>query len=180
MKRKILVLLLISIFAVSSFAQEKKNAVFVDFGSTIIGVMNGGFGIGFGYERALSDNFSVMVSASYIGFTIAGYKYDTEYLGISAGLRARYYPLSNPVGGWYIDIGGGYSYIGITYDEKATSNIFEAGILTGWKFIFRPGFFLEPGIRYTFVFGEINTPSGSASISAVGGFSFWLGLGWAF
>jgi hypothetical protein len=78
------------------------------------------------------------------------------------------------------DVGGDYSYIAVSYGDKADSHILEAGVLTGWKFVFGGGFFLEPGLGYRFTLGDVNTPIGSASIPPIGGFTWWLGLGWAF
>jgi len=180
--KRFLVLFLATFISLSSFAQERNSAVFVDLGSTIAGVMGGGFGIGFGYEQGIADNISLLVNASYIGFTIDGgiLNHDTEFLGISAGLGVRYYPLNNPVNGWFFDVSGIYSYINIKHGDEAVSNLFEMRLLTGWKFVFPSGFFLEPGLRYTIVFGDIKMPAGAASVPSVGGLGLWLGLGIAF
>jgi hypothetical protein len=165
------------------FAQEQNNAIFVDLGSTITGVIGGGFGLGLGYERGISNSFSVMVNASYIGFTIKGFTHDTEFLAIAAGLGIRCYPLAihNPVKGWFFDIGGAYSHINIKHGEEAVSNLFELRLLTGWKVVFGQSFFLEPGFRYTHAFGDVNMPIGSdLSADSLSGFSMWFGMGWAF
>ncbi|MDR2803505.1 MAG: hypothetical protein LBB22_04350 [Treponema sp.] len=187
-KKTVFAIVLTAILSVQSFAQEIPNAVFVDFGTTISGVLLGGFGIGLGYERGLSDYISVMISAAYIGFVLEGETFgsytrpDTIYTGISVGAHARVYPLADVVRRWFIDVGGNYSHITIEFGDKADSDLFEIGAVTGWKFVFgdSSGFFLEPGLGYTFVFGDINTPLGSADIPATDGFRLWLGLGWAF
>jgi hypothetical protein len=182
-KKKILGAFLATFLSVSLFAQEApspSNAVFVDFGSTIIGVLFGGFGIGLGYERGFTKNFSALIKASYMGFTIQGSPYDTAFLGVSTGLHARYYPLGDAVKRWFFDVGGDYSYIEVTYGDKMDSHIFELGALTGWKFVYGGGFFLETGLGYKFIFEKINAPTGSASIPAMNGFTLWLGMGWAF
>ncbi|MDR1072144.1 MAG: autotransporter outer membrane beta-barrel domain-containing protein [Treponema sp.] len=181
MKKKILGAFLAAFLSVSSFAQETvPNAIFVDFGSTIIAALAGGFGIGLGYERGLTNNFSTLINASYIGFTVKDSTQDTKFLGASAGLHARYYPLSGAVKRWFIDVGGNYSYIAITYGDKVDSHIFEVGALTGWKFVFGGGFFLEPGVGYRFIFGDVNTPAGSASVAPTSGVTWRFGMGWAF
>jgi hypothetical protein len=181
-KKYILGLFLTAFLAVSSFGQEIPNAIFVDFGSTILGVLIGGFGVGLGYEHGLTDNFSTLINASYIGTTIKGQGlYDTEFLGISAGLQARYYPLGSSIRRWFVGILGNYSYFSITYGDKIESNVFEAGALSGWKFVFESsGFFLEPGLGYTLVFQDIKTPVGATSIPQTSGFRLWFGMGWAF
>ena len=182
MKKKVLCLLLAVFITVASFAEEKNNAVFVDFGSIISGVFSGGFGLGLGYERGLTDNFSALFVASYLGFSNEILSIEFDSTVISVGLAGRYYPLTNPVSGWFIDVGGIYSYINMSYDgEEATSNIFELRLLTGWKIVFNSGFFLEPGVRYTVVLGDINYPSGTSdSAASIGGLSYFLGIGWAF
>lgn len=186
MKRKILGLFLATAMTASAFAQEVPNSVFVDFGTTVIGIMAGGFGIGLGYERGITDNFSAIINASYIGTTItapSGATFDKlEYTGAGVGIHARYYPLGNSVKRWFIDAGGAYSYISMAYGDTITSNLFEIGILTGWKFVFGEsgGFFLEPGLGYSLIFGDLNTPNGSWAVPQTGGFRLWLGMGWAF
>jgi hypothetical protein len=186
MKKKVLGLFFAAFLSVSTFAQEVPNAVFVDFGSTIVGVLLGGFGIGLGYERGIADNLSAIITAGYIGYKIEKSTVivnDTEYLGVSGGVHLRYYPLSEAVKRWFIDIGGTYSYMEITFDGiKAESNVVEVAALTGWKFVFGEsgGFFLEPGLGYRFIFGDIKTPVGSAELPSMSGFTLWLGMGWAF
>jgi hypothetical protein len=182
-KRGLLILILVAFLSGMVFAEEKNNAIFVDVGSTITGVIAGGFGFGLGYERGITDSFSAIVNASYVGFTIDGFPHDTGFLGIAAGLGVRYYPLAvhNPVQGWFIDIGGALSHINIKHGEEAVSNVFELRLLTGWKLVFGQGFFLEPGFRYTLAFGDVNMPIGSdLSADSLSGFALWLGMGWAF
>jgi hypothetical protein len=181
MKKKVLGVFLAAFLSVSSFAQEMvPTAVFVDFGSTIIAALAGGFGIGLGYERGLTNNFSALINASYIGFTAQGSPQDTKFLSASAGLHARYYPLRDAVKRLFVDVGGTYSYVAIIYGDKVDSHVFELGALIGWKFVFGGGFFLEPGVGYRVIFGEVNTPAGSASIAPTSGVTWRLGMGWAF
>jgi hypothetical protein len=184
MKKVIASLIFAGFVSTASFAQEVKNAVFVDFGSTLVGALAGGFGIGLGYERGLSENLSVQAVFNYIGFSITGnqYLYDTNYLGIGFGAHARFYPSGTAVRGFFLDVGGDYSYISIEFGEKAESSIFNVEAKAGWKFIFGDsgGFFFEPGLRYSMSFGEVKFPAGAASIPAISGFGLWLGMGWAF
>jgi hypothetical protein len=103
MKKKILGAVLAAFLSVSSFAQETvPNAVFVDFGSPIIAALFGGFGIGLGYERGLTEKFSALIKASYIGVRIKGSPEDTTFLSVAGGLHARYYPLGGAVKRWFL------------------------------------------------------------------------------
>ncbi|MDR2446015.1 MAG: autotransporter outer membrane beta-barrel domain-containing protein [Treponema sp.] len=181
MKKKVLGAFLAAFMSVSSFAQETApNAVFVDFGSTIFAALFGGFGSGLGYERELTKNFSALIKAGFIGIRIKSSPHDTQILSATGGLYGRYYPLGDAVKRWFIDVGGSYSYMAVRYGDKIDSHIFEIGALTGWKFVFGGGFFLEPGLGYRFIFGDINTPIGSQAIPQIEGFTVGLGMGWAF
>jgi hypothetical protein len=184
MKKIIASLIFAGFVSTASFSQEAENAVFVNFGSTLVGVLAGGFGVGLGYERGLSDHLSVQAVFSYIGFSTKGSQFiaDTEYLGIGFEAHARLYPLGTAVQGLFLDVGGEYSYISVEFNEKLESSIFRAEAKAGWKFVFGggSGFFLEPGVCYGIIFGELKLPAGAASVPAVGGLGFWLGMGWAF
>ncbi|MDR2658868.1 MAG: hypothetical protein LBC27_02600 [Spirochaetaceae bacterium] len=183
MKQKVLPLVFLAAFSIQSFAQEETaNAVFIDLSSTIIGVTSGGFGIGAGYERALNNYFSVLGNFSVIGFEVNG----GEYLGIGVIVYGRTYPFSGgtAVREFFISIGGGYSYIDIKYNgEEDVSNIVEAKILVGWKFVFgHPnGIFLEPAAGIGFVFADkVNTPPGMGTVPLSNKIQYGVSLGYAF
>ena len=180
--KKFLMLFLVVFISVSSFAQERNNAIFVDVGATLVSALAGGFGTALQYERGLSENFSALFYTGLIKITMDGgrWRHDTDFLGIVAGVGMRYYPFHNPVRGWFVDVAGAYNYVKIKHGEEAISNLFELRLLTGWKFVFRPGFFLEPGIRYTFAFGDLKLPAITASEPKLGGLGLWIGIGWAF
>ncbi|MDR2602928.1 MAG: hypothetical protein LBC53_10855 [Spirochaetaceae bacterium] len=183
MKQKILALVFLAAFSIQSFAQEEtKNAVFVDFGPTVLGAIAGGFGIGLGYERALTSKFSALGNFSVIGFNIE----QNKYFGLAIGVHGRFYPISGgtAVKKFYIDLGGTYSNINMEYSgDKAASNIIEAGVMLGWKFVLgnaSSGLFLEPTAGWGFVFGEVKVPSGMRPIPVNGGAKFGVNIGYAF
>jgi hypothetical protein len=164
----------------SAFAQERErqNAVFVDLGYPIAGLLLGGFGIGAGYERAFLPQISVRGNVGYIGYSNS----DLDFMGFDIGAGLRYYPLSSAVGKFYIEGGFVYSPILIKHKgEEAASNIFVIAASLGWKVIYKTGFFLEPYIGYKIGIGELNMPKGLSSVSYdPSGLAYGIGLGWAF
>jgi hypothetical protein len=180
MKKKMVSLVIAAALTGSVFAQEENaNAIFIDFESLITGLSVGGFGLGLGYERALTESISALGILGAIGFkkNADGISaYDTEYFGFYGDIHARYYPLKSAVNKLFIDIGAGYSHISVEYGEKATSDVFGIGVRVGWKFSKRPVFF-EPAVAYDKSFGEVKMPNGSASIPPLDGVKFGASLG---
>ncbi|MDR1363820.1 MAG: hypothetical protein LBJ35_07225 [Spirochaetaceae bacterium] len=181
MKKKLYAVILAALISAPSFARETSNAVFVDAGIAVLSAIYNGFGVGIGYEHALSDGFSVVLNGS--GFNL---DYDNEaYFGMNAGLHTRCYLFSNAVKGLFMDIGGAYAYTSIEHNSQtAVSHTFELSAMAGWKIVFgkTAGLFLEPGYGYAFNFGKINRPAGVSSLKNTpsNGQRLWIGLGFAF
>jgi hypothetical protein len=133
----------------------KQNYVFVDFAPLLAGVLEGGFGIGAGYERAINDRFSV---AGYFDYLSVG-----DISAFDVLLRPRFYPLGSALSGFYVGgiVGYGmvtiqednYEYGGYGEEKKESSyGMFTFGAEVGWKFIFASGLSAEPWLGY--VVGE--------------------------
>jgi hypothetical protein len=178
--KKIITAIVLSalVFGGGLSAQERQNAVFVDLGYPLAGLILGGFGIGGGYERALLPQVSVRANVGYLGFSVSDY----DFTGFDISAGARFYPLRTAVSKLYIEGALGYSPISVTYkSEEASTNLFTVAGVVGWKAVFGVGFFLEPYIGYRYGIGELNLPSGLNSISySATGLSYGIGLGWAF
>jgi hypothetical protein len=177
MKKTIVLCMALLVIAGSAGAQEK-NALFVDLGYPLVGLIYGGFGIGGGYERALLPQVSVYGNAGYVGFTLE----DLDYLGFDVSAGLRYYPMSNAVRGFYIGGLAGVSPITMSYsgDRTISFPVTVAG-LVGWKGIVAGGFFWEPYVGYRWVFGEMKLPAGVGQTDYdLEGLTFGIGIGWAF
>ncbi|MDR2658545.1 MAG: hypothetical protein LBC27_00940 [Spirochaetaceae bacterium] len=183
------ILALVLIPSAPLFAEEDaepSNAVFIDVGEAVLAAIYNGFGAGAGYERALSDNFSVIISGDV--FSIDYNK--ARYFGLGAGMHTRYYLLRRRIKDLFIDMGGNYAYTSIEYNNQTiASNTFELSVLAGWKFVLGKdaGLFIEPGYGYTFNFGEIKLPDGvddgltnTLKSNPINGQKLWLGVGFAF
>ncbi|MDR0670029.1 MAG: hypothetical protein LBF95_08100 [Treponema sp.] len=183
MKRIIMVCVLVLVSG-CVFAQEmpretgKKNAVFVDLGYPIMGLIFGGFGIGGGYERAALPQVSISGNVGYVGFTLN----DVEYLGFDISAVIRYYPSGMAVSKFYIGAMGSCSPLSITYNgSKETSYPLTVAGMAGWKNVAGGGFFWEPYVGYRKSFGELKLPAGLGNLDyELTGLMFGVGLGWAF
>lgn len=169
----------------SVFAQEteKKNAVFVDLGYPILGLISGGFGIGLGYERALLPQLSVRGNVGYLGFDATDSNSNTlKYVGFDLVAGLRYYPLNSAISKLYLEGAFGVSPISMTYKgEKVNSSPVTIAVTAGWKAVFGGGLFLEPYVGYRRAIGEVKFPNNAPSISYdVNGLTYGFGLGWAF
>ncbi|MDR1219845.1 MAG: hypothetical protein LBK73_09590 [Treponema sp.] len=133
------------------------NYVFVDFAPLLAGVLSGGFGIGFGYERAFVDPFSI---AFY--FDIMGVSGSSSLFAWDILIRPRWYPLKSAVGKWYLGAILGYGMLIEEDYYSSTTSAFTVGLETGYKFVFGH-FGLEPWIGYT--------------LGSYGGFKFGATLG---
>jgi hypothetical protein len=175
--KKTIVLCMALVIAGSAGAQEK-NALFVDLGYPLVGLIYGGFGIGGGYERALLPQLSVYGNAGYVGFTLE----DLDYLEFDVSAGLRYYPMGNAVRGFYIGGLAGVSPITMSYgSDRASSFPVTVAGLVGWKIITASGFFWEPYLGYRFVFGEVKLPAGTGQFNYdPEGPAFGIGIGWAF
>jgi hypothetical protein len=113
------------------------NYLFVDFAPLLVGVAAGGFGIGFGYERAFADPFSIAFYADVISIS------ESSLFAWDLLIRPRWYPFKSAVGKWYLGAIVGYG------DSSSTTSAFTIGLETGYKFVFGH-FGLEPWLGFTF------------------------------
>ncbi|MDR0731267.1 MAG: hypothetical protein LBF63_06320 [Treponema sp.] len=160
---------------------EKKNAVFVDAGYLLMGLIYGGFGIGGGYERALLPQLSVAGNFGYVGFSLE----NMEYLGFEIRVDVRYYPFGTAPGKFYIGAVTSCASISITYNSsRETSYPVTVAGIAGWKGVSGGGFFWEPYVGYRKGFGELKLPAGAGSSDhlsgLINGLFFGVGLGWVF
>jgi hypothetical protein len=146
------------------------NAVQVDLGYLLAGLLGGGFGIGGAYERAITDQISVKGIGGFLTWPIAGYTF------IDAYGEGRYYIFPTALNGPFV--GGGAGATLATFDDGVTTETY-----------FWPGILLEAGYKYTFgedatsgFFGEafVGFQSVFGSITGYGGFNYGFGLGYAF
>jgi hypothetical protein len=119
-------------------AANKKNYVFVDFAPLLAGVLLEGFGVGGGYERALTNYFSVVGYFDYLAVKDAA--------AFDVLLRPRVYTSGTALSGFYI--GGIIGYGMVIGGEGMVSFGAEAG----WKYITASGLSAEPWLG--FVTGE--------------------------
>jgi hypothetical protein len=133
------------------------NYLFVDFAPLLAGLLENGYGIGLGYERAFTDMISI---AFYFDVISASNESGSSSLfGWDILIRPRLYPSTSAVGGWYVGAMIGYGmlikeeeYYGYGYDYNYDSDldsVFTIGLETGYKFVFGH-FGLEPWIGYAF------------------------------
>jgi hypothetical protein len=126
-----------------------RNYAFVDFAPLFLGLAVDGFGIGFGYERAFADPFSIAFYVDVLGAP--------DVSAFDLLIRPRWYPLGTSVGGWYLGAILGYGMADST-------SAFTIGLETGYKFVFGH-FGLEPWLGFT--------------LGAYGGLKFGATLGFA-
>jgi len=88
--------------------EDLQNAVYLNPSPLLLGLLFGGIGVGLGYERGITDNFSAMANVGYAH----GERYGVTLTMVSSEIHGRYYPLGGSVKGWFIDAFGGYSYFG--------------------------------------------------------------------
>lgn len=170
MKRIVLLVAMVVCIAVSAYSQEKvvaKNAININLGTTVTGLIIGGWGIGGGYERALGDVVAIKLNGDYVSGNIFG----TPISYWDAVASLRFYTEAKAVEGFVVDLGGGAfglnigTYEGIIPFAQAT---------LGYKWNFG-GFFFEPSIGYQLAFAEIAGTSFRA-----GGIYIGLNFGPAF
>jgi hypothetical protein len=144
----------VSLNAQTASEEGKQNYLFVDFAPLLVGAIGGGWGIGIGYERAIVNHFSI---AGYFDYT--GIEYEVSIFDVL--VRPRFYPLGSAVNGLFIGgvlgYGSGevrsdyYDYDYYYYDWRWESySAVIVGIETGWKFVSKGGFAVEPWLGYTF------------------------------
>jgi hypothetical protein len=137
----------VSLNAQTTSGDGKQNYLFVDLAPLLVGVIDGGWGIGVGYERAVMNNLSIAGYFDYLSLN-GGYAFD-------ALIRPRFYPFGSAVNGLFaggmLGYGMGevetYGYYGDGYESFSA---FTIGVEAGWKFVSNGGFAVEPWLGYVF------------------------------
>jgi hypothetical protein len=164
---------------------DASNALYIDVSYLVAAVQAGGrgFGLGFGYERAITPLFALLVGGGGMGVKLESDWGDfLNYVGVDGYLHGRIYPFRSAIGKFYLDAGAGYTYISMEYlGEKAQSHIGTVGGQIGFKFIFKWHFLIEPFFGYDYSFGTLHIPSSlTMDHPTRGGFRYGLLVGAAF
>jgi hypothetical protein len=151
-----------------------KNSLYIDALSPLLGISNGGFGLGLGYERAVTpflglSGAGVWAFAPLSQFGVEGSLHIAAFEG-----AARFYPLYSSTRGLFLGIrAGGFIITGSGYDAderlESLSAIPTASAEIGWKFLAgtqKSALILEPFIRYAVLLpGTISALYGDRSSS---------------
>ncbi len=151
-----------------------KNGLYIDALSPLLGISNGGFGLGFGYERAITpflglSGAGVWAFAPLSQFDVGGSLHIAALEG-----AVRFYPFYNSTRGLFLGIrAGGFIITGTGYkaDDRleSLSAIPTASAEIGWKFLAgskKSALILEPFIRYAVLLpGTISALYGNRSSS---------------
>jgi hypothetical protein len=146
MKRCLLAFVLILSITPGIFSQNSQNknhTIFIDFFPMVNGIFSGGVGLGTGYEHTIGQYFAV---GGYINF----YTNFDKSITYNIVVDGKFYPLKTKAGNLFIDTGLGYRRRQ-TDDDNIHCLVGLAH--TGWRFIFKNGLVLEPGIglRYDII-----------------------------
>jgi hypothetical protein len=155
----------------TGFAQNAiKNAFFLDLGPLLDGLTRGGWGLGAGYERAITPQISLL---GHVVYETRSNTYRSSYIDIN--VHGRYYFINGPaVSGLFAGIGLGGEFVTFAQGspDETKGGIFDISATVGYKWISDPGFFLEPYLGYTYGVGEYARSNTEVK--------FGLNLGWAF
>ena len=104
--------------------------------------------LGIGYEHMIANSFAV--GGEFFVLTNFSDNVSLYFIG-----NFKYYPIKTKVGNMYADIGLGYR------QNRPRDDVFHSFIglaHIGWKFIFKNGFVIEPGIGIGFYGNEKYRP----------------------
>jgi hypothetical protein len=154
--------------------RQLKNGLYIDALSPLLGISNGGFGLGLGYERAVTPLLGLSGAGVWAFAPLSQF-------GLKGGLHiaalegaVRLYPLYSSTRGLFLGIrAGGFIITGTGYkaDERlgSLSAIPTASAEIGWKFLAgskKSALILEPFVRYIVLLpGTISALYGSRSSS---------------
>ena len=144
--KKLIVLVIMIACASMAFAQT--NAVSLDVYPTIIGIDQSGDGwlhiwTSASFEHAMSQNLSIGGDLDFFLSSATGY----SEVGFGLIGKARYYPASKALEGFFIGAGAGLGIVNIT-DQKLELG-FAVEVETGYKIMFS-SLFVEPSIAYSY------------------------------
>jgi hypothetical protein len=116
-------------------SENLSNYLFLDFAPTLLGLVEGGLGIGFGYEIAFADPFSIAFYFDALGISSES----KNSFAWDILIRPRWHPQKTALEGWYIGAMLGYGQV----------DVFTIGVETGYKVVLG-NFGIEPWLGYTF------------------------------
>lgn len=177
----IIVLALVGLFTIPSFAQEsnvseEKNVVKINTLSLIVGTGS------IFYERKFEDNLSGQLGVGYLNFG----NDDTRFSGLIVTPEARFYPKKDAIDGLYLAPYGRYQNYSLkSGDDKATYFNIGGGIVIGRQWIKESGFTMDLFFGGHYGSGKIDVESGTEESFSTGifdGFSTRMGfsIGFAF
>jgi hypothetical protein len=165
MKKFLLTFIFTSSILSGIFAQDKTHIIFIDFFPMVNGIFSGGVGLGVGYEFNIGQYFAV---GSYINL----YSNFDNNITYNIIINGKFFPLRTKAGDLFIDAGLGYRR---RKTEVDNIHCLVGLAHTGWKFIIKNNFVLEPGIgfRYDIVsFSGSETFNFGINLKAVAGWTF--------
>jgi hypothetical protein len=147
---------------------QSTNAISINLGTILLGLLSNGFGIAGTYEFAISNNFSINSGLSYLNMVDLETSDSLTMYTLTIG--PRFYFSSNAVLGTYV---GAYpTLLGLT-DGVSTETYFGLLFELGYKWVLggSKGLYFEPWLGYSLYFGDA---------SIMNGFSYGIGIGIAF
>jgi hypothetical protein len=179
--KKIVILLIVLGFAVTSFSQEQsnvapeKNVLKINTLALIIRT-----GAVF-YEREISDLTSAQLGIAYMNYTIN----DTHLDGVGITPEVRFYIRRNALDGFYV--GPYLRYNNFGFDDNSSTGRYKAfggGVSFGRQWIFKKGLVIDLffGGHYTNSSVELTSGTETPDFTRIEGFSLRTGfaLGFAF
>ncbi len=141
--KKILAILLVIVFAVPAFGQEKTTSVSTE--KNVLKINTLALIIGTGsifYERKISDLTSLQMGVAYLGYKFS----DTKFTGLILTPEFRIYPKKNAIDGMYIAPYlryQNYSVSNTSTTDKGTLSVMGGGLLFGRQWITNSGFTMD-------------------------------------
>lgn len=140
--KKALILLMVALFTIPSFSQEKsnvsteKNVLKINTLSLFVLTPT------IFYERKVSDMTSAQLGVAYMGYKIR----DAKFTGLILTPELRIYPKKNAIDGFYIAPYLRYMNLSAkstTEDAKVSLTVMGGGLLFGRQWITKSGFNLD-------------------------------------
>lgn len=133
-----------------------KNSLYIDALSPLLGISNGGFGIGLGYERAVTPFFGLSGACVWTFTPLSQFGVGGSLHIVALDGAVRLYPFYSSTRGLFLGIrAGGFIITGTGYEaDDRLESLFAiptAAAEIGWKFLAgtkKSAIILEPFLRY--------------------------------
>lgn len=181
--KKFVVLLVLSAFALSSFAQgevtvaPEKNVLKVNTLALIVGTGS------IFYEREVSDFAAAQMGVGYMSYNLG----DTKFRGLILTPECKFYIRNNAIDGFYVSPYLRYSQYGYESDEGENEGKFSSvggGVAFGRQWIFKKGFVIDFFFGGHYTDGSVDIQQGGEpeDVTKIEGFKTRVGLavGFAF